>query len=127
MIMAINQVRPTIMPNIIGCHVKEGQARFDFNIDEKFQPEQLKAIEALCNQLVAENHAISLYASQTHADARFWQCKDDIIPCGGTHLDCTGTIGPLSVKRKGLGKQCERIICTLNQPVYRTDHYHHPQ
>ncbi|ODS22322.1 hypothetical protein AB835_14825 [Candidatus Endobugula sertula] len=107
----------------VGCHIREGQARFDFNMERKFSPEDVQSIEEVCNKLIDENNEILLYGSEVHPDARFWGCKGEVIPCGGTHLSHTGSVGCMQVKRKGLGKARERIICMLNNAVYATNHY----
>jgi len=121
--MAIDQLRPDAISNIVGCHIREGQARFDFNIERKFSPEDIQSIENVCNKIVEEDNEILLYGSEVHPDARFWECKGEVIPCGGTHLSRTGNVGCMKVKRKGLGKYRERIICILNGPVYKTNLY----
>jgi Ser-tRNA(Ala) deacylase AlaX len=121
--MGVGQIRPELINNTIGCHIKEGQARFDFRTDQKFSLDELTSIETLSNQLVKRDLDIVLFASDEHKDARFWQCDDQVIPCGGTHLEKTGSIGNMLIKRKNIGKGKERIICQLNNPLYDTHSY----
>lgn len=121
--IGVGEVRPDLIKDTIGCHIKEGQARFDFRTDTKFSADELTAIESISNELVKHNLDISLFASKDHPDARFWQCDKHIIPCGGTHLENTGSIGNLQIKRKNIGKGKERIICQLNNPLYDTHQY----
>lgn len=121
--VAIGQIRNDVIPGIIGCHIKDGQARFDFRTPRRFSEEDIAHIEAMANAFVDANHAMRVFPSQVHHDARFWECETHRIPCGGTHLTATGTIGPLTVKRKNIGQGKERVICKLDNPVYHTERY----
>jgi alanyl-tRNA synthetase len=121
--IGVGSVRPELISNTIGCHIKEGQARFDFRTDEKFSSSELTTIESISNEFIERDLAISLFASDEHKDARFWQCDGHIIPCGGTHLEQTGSIGNMLIKRKNIGKGKERIICQLENPTYDTHLY----
>ena len=123
--VAIKIVRPEMIANTIGCHIKEGQSRFDFYTDERTSPEQIKEIENLTNKLIFQNLPIETYPSKKHSDARYWKCAEHIIPCGGTHTDQTGKIGAsVTIKRKSLGKGKERLICVLGDVSYSVDHYY---
>lgn len=119
----IKKVREDAIPQTIGCHIKEGQARFDFSLNERFSEQDIKKIQEVANKLVEEDHEINMYSSDTHPDARFWECHNNIIPCGGTHLKRTGAIGQIRVKRRSIGKGKERVICFLESPTYSIDQY----
>lgn len=121
--VAIKEIRNDAIEATIGCHIKEGQARFDFRVDNRFSEEEIKNIEAISNELIQKDYTIKMYASEKHPDARFWECNNNIIPCGGTHLKNTGTIGSLKIKRKNIGKGKERIICILENPSYNIEQY----
>lgn len=121
--MGVAKVRPELLTNVIGCHIREGQARFDFFTDHKVTTDEIAEIEAISNRLVTQNEEISLYASDVHPDARYWRCDGYVIPCGGTHLPSTGTIGPMTIKRKNIGKGKERLSCVLTSPSIVTGHY----
>ncbi len=123
--LGIEAIRPDMMPGVIGCHIREGQARFDFRTDARVQENELIRIKEIANQLVEQDLKISVYADDKHPDARYWKVKNHVIPCGGTHLTHTGKIGPLNVKRKNIGKGKERIICQLGELDYKTDQYIH--
>ncbi|GGB91258.1 synthetase [Marinobacterium zhoushanense] len=121
--LAVMEVRPGIEQNLIGCHVREGQARFDMLTDERFDEEEISRIGEIANRYVDGNHPISLYASDSHPDARFWACAGQVVPCGGTHIERTGQIGRLTIKRKNIGKGKERLICVLPELEYSVARY----
>ncbi len=121
--VAIKKIRNDAIAGTIGCHIKEGQARFDFRVDHRFSEQEIKNIEAVSNEFIQNDYKIRVYPSEKHPDARFWECQNNIIPCGGTHLKKTGTIGFLKVKRKNIGKGKERIICILENPSYNIEQY----
>lgn len=121
--LGIQQVRPDVIKGTIGCHIKEGQARFDFRVENRLGEEDIQQIEEIANQFVAANHPIKTYSADVHPDARYWECDGHAMPCGGTHLETTQSIGPLKVRRKNIGKGKERVICTLEKPTYSCDQY----
>ncbi len=125
--MGIANVRPDLLSGVIGCHIREGQARFDFRCETKLTVDEVEEIEAIANSLADRNEKISLYASETHPDARYWQCDGYVIPCGGTHLTHTGSIGQMKIKRKNIGKGKERLSCVLLGPSISTAHYKREQ
>jgi len=121
--LAVMEVRPGIERNLIGCHVREGQARFDMLTDERFDEAEIRRIGEIANRYVEADHPISLYASDQHPDARYWACAGQVVPCGGTHIERTGPIGQLAIKRKNIGKGKERVICVLPELEYSVAHY----
>lgn len=121
--LAADQVRKNITSHIIGCHIKTDTARFDFRTTERFCEQEIQQIEVIANRFISEDHDIKLYPSTFHPDARFWECADHSIPCGGTHTQKTGIIGRLGVRRKSIGNGKERLICTLDTASYTDTHY----
>lgn len=111
--MAIGQHRPDAIPGTIGCHIKIDGARFDFSVSERFSANDLENIQTTANQLISNDLPISLSAHPSVPDARLWHCAGQTIPCGGTHLDRTGAVGLLQIKRRGLGSGKERLSCTF--------------
>jgi Ser-tRNA(Ala) deacylase AlaX len=114
--MAIEQCRPGVVDHIFGCHIKTEGARFDF-YTEKFVEAHIQSIEAVCNQLLAENHPIATTLHDENNDAKYWTCNGFVIPCGGTHINHTGLIQTMRIRRKGLGAGKERIMCTFEANV----------
>lgn len=121
---AVLAQRPEALGATLGCHIKEGAARFDFALEARFTPEDLEAIARRSNDLVTRDVPIELRNHPGIPDARTWHCDGLAIPCGGTHIERTGAIGPIVVKRKGLGAGKERIGCEFPQALIMTDRYH---
>lgn len=109
--IAAEQVRPGIQQQLIGCHIKEDSARFDFLAESKFDEKELFEIGKFVNQMVEQNLHIETYYVDEHSGERVWECNGIKIPCGGTHLSNTGQLNLLNIKRKGIGKGKERLIC----------------
>ncbi len=107
----------------IGCHIKEDAARFDFLVETPFNAEDVSAIQAEANRLMADNLPIITDHLPEHIDARFWQYGDLYIPCGGTHLETPDAVGPLQVRRKNIGKSKERLLCSFDQAHIDTSAY----
>ncbi|MFC4258158.1 alanyl-tRNA editing protein [Marinobacter lacisalsi] len=108
----------------IGCHIKETSARFDFLSDEKFDGDSIQRIQNVANSLIEQDLPIELGSLPECPDARYWRYGGLEIPCGGTHLDRPRAIGPLTVRRKNVGKGKERLICEFPQAVADVRRYH---
>jgi alanyl-tRNA synthetase len=113
--LGIAQHRPDALPGILGCHIKPDGARFDFKVAQRFTPEEVEAIAAYANALVHRDIDMRVQAHAEHPDARIWHCEAHQIPCGGTHLQSAGAIGPVRVRRKCLGAGKERLSCEFAQ------------
>lgn len=122
--LGVGQHRPEAIQGTLGCHIKPDGARFDFSVKERFTAEELAQIGATANAYVQRNAAITISAHPQACDARLWHCEGQTIPCGGTHLESTGAIGPLLIRRKGLGAGKERISCTFAQATPDLLPYH---
>lgn len=109
--IAAEKVRNGINNNVIGCHIQEDSARFDFRVDDKFDREELLRIEYYLNEMIRNKLSIKNFYKNSESNERVWVCNGITIPCGGTHLDNTSHLNFLSVKRKGIGKGKERLIC----------------
>ena len=118
--VAVGIVRPDAVKATLGCHIRTDGARFDFGVNERFTPEQVSQIEACANELVARDVAIAMSAHSQEPDLRSWHCEQNQIACGGTHLDRTGPVGRLVVKRKSLGSGKERLSCSFPDAVIDT-------
>mgnify|MGYP000039876855 CR=1 FL=1 len=108
---AIGDIRPDVIPETIGCHIKTGSARFDFSTGLRFTLEEIASIQERASSVSLENITIFIKAHKDVPDARIWCCGDYEIPCGGTHLSSTKPIGNLVVRRKSLGASKERLSC----------------
>ena len=107
--LGVQQCRPDAVAATLGCHIKVDGARFDFGVKEKLTPQEVEQIARIANDYVAANAAIETFAHEAHPDLRFWRCDGAEMPCGGTHLDATGVIGEIRVKRRGMGAGKERL------------------
>lgn len=122
--VAIGQIRPDAIKMTLGCHIRTDGARFDFGVQERFTPEQIAQIEACAHELVLQNAPITMSAHAQEPDLRRWHCETHDIACGGTHLDRTGPVGKLTVKRKSLGSGKERLSCSFPEAVFDQARYH---
>lgn len=107
--VGIKLVRPEAIANIVGCHIAEDRARFDFSGIERFSQNDTQSIEQIANEYVAADYDILNYRHKDESEAWYWECNGHIIPCGGTHLSKTGRIGQILVQRKGMGAGKERL------------------
>lgn len=111
--LGIAHFRPEAVDNVIGCHIKEEGARFDFSITDKFDQDLVQNVALFANKMAKKDLPIKLYPHEKNPDAWFWECDNKKIPCGGTHLQTTGNVRNLIVKRKNIGKGKDRIMCVF--------------
>ena len=117
----------------IGSNITPERLRFDFTHDRKLTPEEIRQIEDLVNQKIAEDlpvtHTIEpkSKALQSGALAFFDQKYPDKVSvytigrdpqkdwfskelCGGPHVSSTAQIGPVRIKKEeGLGSGKRRL------------------
>jgi Ser-tRNA(Ala) deacylase AlaX len=112
--LGVGSVRPDAVAWTLGCHIRPDGARFDFGVDTRFTAQEIDAIEQIANDLVARGSTVRTYAHADHGDARYWQCEDHTMPCGGTHIGNTAPIGRIVVRRKSMGAGKERLSCQFD-------------
>ena len=105
-----------------GSNITSERLRFDFNLDRKLTPEEIKALEDQVNQWILEDHTVTFaefektYARDTlHAHGQFWEKYPDIVKvytigdfehpvsrelCGGPHVEHTGMLGKFKIKKE---------------------------
>ncbi|WP_174873146.1 alanyl-tRNA editing protein [Vogesella oryzae] len=97
----------------IGAHIGEHKARIDFALPQPITS-QLAAITAKVQALIDADSAIISAFSDAANERRYWEvpgyCR---VPCGGTHLQRTGEVGRIALKRKNVGRGKERVEITL--------------
>ncbi|MEQ6290000.1 alanyl-tRNA editing protein [Vogesella sp. GCM10023246] len=97
----------------IGAHIGEHKARIDFALPQPITP-QLAAIATKVQALIDANSAIVSAFADAANERRYWEvpgyCR---VPCGGTHLQRTGEVGRIALKRKNVGRGKERVEITL--------------
>ncbi|MDX1456424.1 MAG: alanyl-tRNA editing protein [Marinobacter sp.] len=113
--MGIAEVRPDLIDGECNCHIREDQARFDFRTDTPITQQERASMQRIANQIIQRNSAIRVFADADHPESRYWECEGFVIPCGGTHLERTGTIGELRVQLRNLGRGKERVSCVVVQ------------
>nr|WKF58446.1 Alanine--tRNA ligase [Paraburkholderia busanensis] len=122
--LGVGQVRPDAVAWTLGCHIRPDGARFDFGVASRFSLAEVEAIERIANDFVARGSAVRTYAHPDHDDARYWQCEDHVMPCGGTHLSDTAPIGLIAVRRKSMGSGKERLSCQFADARFDTTAFH---
>ncbi len=123
-LMCLEKIFPDYEKRIYGASIKEEGARLDFRTSEKFKPEQMLQIENDVNQLIKQEIPINVFPHKDEDEAWYWQCKDYICACGGTHLDNTKYIGKVKVKRRNLGKNGQRVSFIYESNSYFQDFYY---
>ena len=105
-----------------GSNITSERLRFDFNLDRKLTPEEVKALEDQVNQWILEDHPVAfaefekIYARDVlHAHGQFWEKYPDTVKvytvgdfehpvsrelCGGPHVEHTGMLGKFKIKKE---------------------------
>jgi len=100
----------------IGAHIAADKARIDFEWPQNLTP-LLPILQAQASELIAADHPILSTFSDEARERRTWEIEGFAkVACGGTHLKRTGEVGALTLKRKNVGKNKERIEIYLQQP-----------
>lgn len=93
----------------IGAHIAADKSRIDFEYGENIA-KYFPMLGEKAQALIFANHDITSAYSDEAAQKRYWEIAGFArVPCGGTHLRCTGEVGSLELKRKNVGKGKERI------------------
>jgi Ser-tRNA(Ala) deacylase AlaX len=92
-----------------GAHIAQEKARIDFDWEQNISS-LFPVILPQAQALITEDHPILSSFSDEAIQRRTWEILGfEKVACGGTHLQRTGEIGPISLKRKNVGKGKERI------------------
>jgi Ser-tRNA(Ala) deacylase AlaX len=99
----------------IGAHIAADKSRIDFSRPTPIT-EHLPALTEKVNQVIAANLPIESAFSDEAKQRRYWRIEGfGQVPCGGTHLKATSEVGPITLRRKNLGKGKERIEIYLTR------------
>lgn len=123
-LMCLEKIYPEYEKRIYGASIKEDGARLDFRTTEKFKPEDMQKIENDVNAMIAQQFPIKVFQHPDEKEAWYWQCREYICACGGTHIDNTKYIGKVKVKRKNLGKNGQRVYFTYESDNYFQEMYY---
>lgn len=97
----------------IGAHIAEHKARIDFISDENIN-KHFEFIAKKYHEIIASNVAIEKGYSEEPNQRRYWKIDGFAqVPCGGTHVNTTGEVGAITLKRDRPGKSIERIEIKL--------------
>jgi Ser-tRNA(Ala) deacylase AlaX len=103
----------------IGAHIAESKARIDFKTDTNVST-LFDTILSIYNDIIQRNLPIEKGYLDEANQRRYWKIEGFAqVPCGGTHVNATGEVGFVALKRERLGKSKERIEITLidNTPL----------
>jgi alanyl-tRNA synthetase len=93
----------------IGAHISEDKARIDFAFPHSLSV-ILPDIAKAANAVVDADLAIVTGFDDVLTERRYWMIRDfSRVPCGGTHVRKTGEVGTISLKRRNIGKNKERV------------------
>ncbi len=93
----------------IGAHIAQDKARLDFIWNENIS-KVFPALKQAAVKIIESNKEIASAFSDQGSEKRYWKVEGFAqVPCGGTHLNRTGEIGKIVLKRVNIGKGKERI------------------
>ena len=97
-------------PVMIGGNISDEKARIDFAYSASISP-IIPKLQHGMNELISSNLKIGTYPDNNDPEKRWWTLPDKNwkMPCGGTHVNYTGEIEEIKLKRKNLGSGKERI------------------
>jgi len=122
-LMCVEKLFKGFEKKIYGAKIKEDSARLDFKTDYKFNQEDIRKIEECANEVISKNLPIKQYHHPKEKEAWYWECNGWVCPCGGTHIENTGIIKEIKVKRKNLGKNGQRISITFEYNDFQDRFY----
>jgi len=97
----------------VGAHIAEHKSRIDFKSEASVAP-LIEEIVTEYNKIIASNLPIHKDYSDLSTQRRYWKIDGfALVPCGGTHVDTTGEVGFVILKRDRPGKSIERIEIRL--------------
>lgn len=93
----------------IGAHISEDKSRIDFEWDEPINA-YLPLLHEKATALIRDDEPITSAFDDVENERRYWQIDDFAkVACGGTHINSTGEVGKIKLKRKNIGAGKERI------------------
>lgn len=100
-------------PLKIGANIHQDKARIDFAWDGNIS-RIFPLIEQEAGRLIEADLPIRSEFSHKEQERRYWEIDGFAkVSCGGTHLGSTGEVGAITLRRKNIGKDKERIEISL--------------
>lgn len=97
----------------VGAHISESKARIDFKSDTNISTHFDEILQQY-NEIIHQNLPIIKDWSDITTQRRYWKIdRFAKVPCGGTHVNTTGEVGYVTLKRDRPGKGIERIEIRL--------------
>lgn len=97
----------------IGAHISETKARIDFEYDKNISVIFTEILNEY-NEIILRDLPIKKDFSDIKHQKRFWEIEGfSKVPCGGTHVKSTTEVGNITLRRKNIGKNKERIEIEL--------------
>jgi Ser-tRNA(Ala) deacylase AlaX len=97
----------------IGAHISETKARIDFIAQESIKS-HFTEIMAEYDEIIKRDLFIKKGYSDVENQKRYWEIEGFAqVLCGGTHVNTTGEVGFIALKREHPGKTIERIEIRL--------------
>ena len=102
----------------VGARITENKSRVDFIFMQHISC-LFDEILGDYNKIINSDKTIEVGYSNIRTQRRFWKIADFAqVPCGGTHVQSTGEVGHMMLKRVRGGKSVERIeIIPLDNSV----------
>lgn len=116
--------RPDLMKKIVGCRITTEYGRLDFSLAERFNTDEINYINEKLHEISKKDVPILTYHHDEENEAWYWKCQEFICPCGGTHVQNTNQVGNISVRRKNIGKNKERLIVVSECDCFSKELYH---
>jgi Ser-tRNA(Ala) deacylase AlaX len=111
-------LRPEDIDTVIkkrGAHMSEDGARVDFECETNIS-EYFPAILHEFQKIIDADLPIEKGYLNESKQIRFWRLPNiAMVPCGGTHVNSTGEIGSINLKRERANKGVERIRISLKE------------
>jgi Ser-tRNA(Ala) deacylase AlaX len=93
----------------LGAHISADKARIDFAWPSNISA-IVPSVMAAAQALIAADRPITSAFEDEANERRYWEVPGFArVRCGGTHLQRTGEVGALELKRKNVGRGKERI------------------
>lgn len=106
----------------VGANIDADGARIDFTTINAFAEEQLNYILNEFNNIIEADIPIKKGYIEEETQRRYWEVEGvGREPCGGTHPETTGEVGPIKLKAEKSGtskKPSQRIRFTLDDTLF---------